>query len=56
MDPTEMLGYLETAAAVVGIAAMVATRTNNTSANKAIKVILDIINMLAMNLGKSKNK
>ena len=41
---------------VVGVAALVATLTPNTSDNKAVDFVLNIINMLGANLGKSKNK
>jgi hypothetical protein len=41
---------------VVGIAALVATLTPNTSDNKAVDFVLNIINMLGANIGKSKNK
>jgi hypothetical protein len=40
---------------VVGVAALVATLTPNTSDNKAVDFVLNIINMLGANLGKSKN-
>ena len=41
---------------VVGVAALVATLTPNTSDNKAVEFVLNIINMLGANVGKSKNK
>ena len=41
---------------VVGVAALVATLTPNTSDNKAVDFVLNIINMLGANVGKSKNK
>ena len=41
---------------VVGVAALVATLTPNTSDNKAVDFVLNIINMLGANIGKSKNK
>ena len=37
------------------LAALVATLTPNTSDNKAVDFVLNIINMLGANLGKSKN-
>ena len=40
---------------VVGVAALVATLTPNTSDNKAVDFVLNIINMLGANVGKSKN-
>ena len=40
---------------VVGVAALVATLTPNTSDNKAVDFVLNIINMLGANIGKSKN-
>ena len=41
---------------VVGVAALVATLTPNTSDNKAVDFVLNVINMLGANVGKSKNK
>ena len=41
---------------VVGVAALVATLTPNASDNKAVDFVLNIINMLGANIGKSKNK
>ena len=41
---------------VVGVAALVATLTPNTSDNKAVDFVLNIINMLGANVGRSKNK
>ena len=41
---------------VVGVAALVATLTPNTSDNKAVDFVLNLINMLGANVGKSKNK
>ena len=38
---------------VVGVAALVATLTPNTSDNKAVDFVLNIINMLGANVGKS---
>ena len=40
---------------VVGVAALVATLTPNTSDNKAVDFVMNIINMLGANIGKSKN-
>ena len=40
---------------IVGVAALVATLTPNTSDNKAVDFVLNIINMLGANVGKSKN-
>ena len=40
---------------VVGVAALVATLTPNTSDNKAVDFVFNIINMLGANIGKSKN-
>ena len=40
---------------VVCVAALVATLTPNTSDNKAVDFVLNIINMLGANVGKSKN-
>ena len=41
---------------VVGVAALVATLTPNTSDNKAVDFVLNLINMLGANVGNSKNK
>jgi len=40
---------------IVGVAALVATLTPNQSDNKAVDFVLNIINMLGANVGKSKN-
>ena len=40
---------------IVGVAALVATLTPNQSDNKAVDFVLNIINMLGANIGKSKN-
>tara|TARA_R110002051_G_scaffold80323_1_gene144205 strand:- start:260 stop:436 length:177 start_codon:yes stop_codon:yes gene_type:complete len=40
---------------IVGVAALVATMTPNVSDNKAVDFVLNIINMLGANIGKSKN-
>ena len=41
---------------VVGVAALVATLTPNTSDNNAVDFVLNIINMLGANVGRAKNK
>ena len=46
---------LELLIQVVGIASLVATLTPNTSDNKAVDFVLNIINMLGANVGKAKN-
>ena len=40
---------------VVGVAAIVAALTPNTSDNKAVDFILNIVNALGGNVGKAKN-
>jgi hypothetical protein len=40
---------------VVGVAAIVATLTPNSSDNKAIDFLLNIVNALGGNVGKAKN-
>jgi hypothetical protein len=40
---------------VVGIAAIVSALTPNTSDNKAVDFILNILNALGANVGKAKN-
>ena len=50
-----VVGYIPLATTVVGVFALVATQTKNKSDDRIVQVILDIVNFLAMNLGKSKN-
>ncbi len=40
---------------VVGIAAIIATMTPNSSDNKAIDFLLNIVNAIGGNVGKAKN-
>jgi hypothetical protein len=40
---------------VVGVAAIVATLTPNSSDNKAVDFLLNIVNALGGNVGKAKN-
>jgi hypothetical protein len=53
---TNWEGLLAILTQVVGVAALVATLTPNTSDNKAVDFVLNIINMLGANVGKSKNQ
>ena len=46
---------LELIVQVVGVAALVATLTPNDSDNKAVDFILNIVNLLGGNVGRSKN-
>ena len=46
---------LELLIQVVGVAALVATITPNDSDNKAVDFILNIVNLLGANVGRSKN-
>ena len=41
---------------VIGAFAVIATMTPNKSDDKIVKFLLDLVNFLAGNLGKSKNK
>lgn len=47
---------LDIAFKVVGIAAVVAALTPNSSDNKAVDFILNIVNALGGNVGKAKNQ
>lgn len=47
--------WIPVALAVVGAFALIATKTANQSDDRIVQVILDIINFLGANLGKSKN-
>jgi len=46
---------LELVVQIVGVASLVATMTPNVSDNKAVDFVLNIINLLGANVGKSKN-
>ena len=46
---------LELIIQVVGVAALVATITPNDSDNTAVDFILNIVNLLGANVGRSKN-
>lgn len=47
--------YLELLMMVIGVFATIATMSGNKSANKFVAGIYKVINILAMNFGKSKN-
>jgi len=46
---------LAIATSVIGVFAMIASRTANKSDDRIAQVLLDIINFLGMNFGKAKN-
>jgi hypothetical protein len=46
---------LELVVQIVGVASLIATMTPNDSDNKAVDFVLNIVNMLGANVGKSKN-
>jgi hypothetical protein len=48
-------GIIEIIVQLVGVASLVATMTPNESDNKAMDFILNLINMLGANVGKSSN-
>lgn len=50
-----IVDWIPTALAVVGAFALIATKTPNKTDDRILQVILDIINFLGANLGKSKN-
>ena len=47
--------WLDIIVAVVGVFALIATRTPNKSDDKIVQLILDIVNFLGANIGKAKN-
>ena len=47
--------WIPTALAVVGAFALIATKTPNTTDDKILQGILNVINFLGANLGKAKN-
>ena len=47
--------YLPVALAVVGAAAAVAALTPSKSDDRIVQLILDVLNKLALNVGKAKN-
>ena len=51
-----IIAYIPLALTLVGTFAVIATKTPNKSDDKIVQLILDIINFLGANLGKSKNK
>ena len=50
-----IISYIPLALTIVGTFAVIATKTANKSDDKIVQFILDIINFLGANLGKSKN-
>ena len=51
-----LVQWLPIITSVVGSFALIATVTPNTTDDRIVQVILDIVNFLAGNIGKSKNK
>lgn len=47
--------YFDVALAVVGVLALVATKTPNTSDDKIVQFVLDLVNFGGANFGKAKN-
>ncbi len=52
---TVILKWVPIVLAVVGAFALVATKTPNKTDDKILQLILDVVNFLGANLGKSKN-
>ena len=50
-----VIGYIPWALTIIGAAAVISTKTANKADDKIVQLLLDIVNFLAMNLGKSKN-
>jgi len=50
-----IVGYIPIALTVVGAFAAIAVITPNKADDKIVQLILDLINFLGANLGKSKN-
>ena len=53
MNPTEIITLIGTIGYILTI---VATMTPNKAVNKRIQICLDVINKIAMNIGKAKNE
>ena len=51
-----LVQWLPIVTSVVGSFALIATITPNSTDDRIVQVILDIVNFLAGNIGKSKNK
>tara|TARA_Y100000310_G_scaffold94408_1_gene92040 strand:+ start:2828 stop:3031 length:204 start_codon:yes stop_codon:yes gene_type:complete len=47
--------WLSVATSVIGVFALIATRTKNTHDNMLAKFLLDVVNFLGANVGKAKN-
>jgi len=52
---TNLPGYLEVIIQAIGVFALLATLTPNTSDNTIVDFLLKIVNFGAANVGKSKN-
>ena len=50
-----IVAYLPLAVAVTGTFALIATQTPNKTDDKIIQFLLDVVNFLGANFGKSKN-
>lgn len=48
--------YYDVAFAIIGVFALIATKTPNKTDDKILQVILDIINFIGANTGKAANK
>ena len=40
---------------IVGVAALIATKTPNKSDDKIVQIVLDLVNFLGANVGEAKN-
>lgn len=47
--------WFQVIVAIVGVFALIATRTPNKSDDKIVQFILDLVNFLGANIGKAKN-
>ena len=50
-----IVNYIPLATTIVGVFALIATQTPNKADDRIVQVILDVINFLGANLGKSRN-
>ena len=50
-----LVSNIETVLSIVGFFALVATKTPNKADDKIVQLVLDGVNFLAGNVGKSKN-
>ena len=47
--------YITIGLAVLGVASTIATMTPNKADDKAVQLLLDLVNVVGMNIGKAKN-